>query len=454
MEFHPYQTILAIIVILGLAWICFKIVYSTPAGKWPFDTGKVKLPGPDRDQLEEGLFRFDLDMLLDKREELEKALAKVSLKEPAKAAEVCTNLRQFACRQKNIAALALAAALCRLCPEGLPDGEAHAREGELLHLTGNGEGHLLLGLSQLSLYAHFRPQHKDLARDAWRRAVEHFRLSGFAGHQDGMEAAALLCSCGHDLPFTPPESFQAYQPLLEASNTDAQEDFFYSLDDSADYLTMHLRLPFEAPNPAAPEALFWNVQLAEAGDPLAMHYLATLWTGTQPPDMARAEECYRRSMEAGNSSNAADALSKLYLTGSLPDETGQKTAICLIFSACEEWRRENGCPEGQSVTLSDDDLAQLKENDELGSEIGRRAKAQLDACKAEGEALHAQAKQRLQARKSLRQEETSRCLEAARQKLSALCELREDKQQHQRQPATAAPRTDGRETSRARPDKH
>lgn len=427
---NPLIFTLLVSAILGLIlFFIKKSITSTPSAEQPFFTGKLKLPGPARDRLEAAYFRRDLDMLLDKREEFEKTLAEFAYLGPQRTAQICTHLRQFACRRKNIAALALAAALCRLCPEDPPDGKPRARLEELLHLAGKGEGHFLLGLSNLCLYTYFCTQHKSLAQDAWRRAVEHFRHSGSAGSRDGMEAAALLCACGHDLPFTPPAGFQEYLPLLEASNVDVQKDFFWDLADLADGQSMHFLLPFAASNPAAPEALFWNLQLAEAGDPPAMHYLAVLCAGTASPGMARAEEWYRRSMEAGNTSNAAEALCKRYLAGELPDETGQKAAICLIFSACEEQCDEEDIPAGKSVKLTADDMAQLKESDELASEAGRRAWAQLDACKAEGEALHAQARRNLLAWGVREQEKTESCLDTARQKLSALCQHLESKPQ-------------------------
>lgn len=374
---------------------------------------------------EEDFRQFALDALLEKREDIYEAFSEGGLKGRKNVAKACERWRQYACRETCVPALALAAALCRLCPEDLPSGEPRARQEEILHLVGKGEGHFLLGLSNLCLYTYFCTQHKSLAQDAWRRAVEHFRCSGSAGSRDGMEAAALLCVCGHDLPFTPPESFQEYLPLLKTSNTDAQKTFYEDLpiytEDSDDGPSMHLYLPLDASSPSSREALFWNVQLAEAGDLLAMHYLATLCAGTEPPDMARAEVWYRRSMEAGNRSNAVDALRKLYLSGKLPDETGQKAAICLIFSACDEQCWEEDIPAGKSVKLTADDMAQLKESDELASEAGRRAWAQLDACKAKGEALHALARRNLLAWDARRRKETRSLLKESRQKLSALC---------------------------------
>lgn len=396
------------------------------------DGGKKKQPILPSSPREEDFRESALDALRDKREDIYDAFREGGLKGHENAAQACERWRQYACRQKSVAALALAAALSRLCPEDLPASELHARQKELLQLTGSGEGHFLLGISHLSLYEHFHPQHEDLAQDAWRRAVEHFRLSGSAGSRDGMEAAALICVCGHDLSFTPPASFQEYLPLLKASNTEAQETFYEDLElyiaDSDDYPAMHLHLPLDASSQSSREALFWNVQLAEAGDPLAMHYLATLYAGTELPNMERAEMWYRRSMEAGNRSSAADDLCRLYLSGALPDETGQKTATCLIFSACEElsedhdvYDEDEDAPAGRNVKLSADDMAQLKGYDGLAGEAGRRARAQLDACKAGGEALHAQARRNLLAWDARRRHEADSRLKTARQKLSVLC---------------------------------
>lgn len=457
-QVEPGFMVLCIVGILILGSILAAVMNRAPSGTTPLDTGKTKLPGPDRSPEEEDDFRFALDRQLNKREDLPKAFGQGGLKGRENAAEACRRWRQYACRKQSLSALALATALSRLCPEGLSADEAQARQEELISLTGEGEGHFLLGLSSIRLYAHFRPQDERTARDAWRQAVEHFRISGHAGHRDGMEAAALLCACGHDLPFTPPEDFQACLPLLKASNTDEQETFYWDLDmhlaESPDYPSMHLRLPFEAANPSAPEALFWDLQLAEAGDSLAMHYLATLWAGTEPPDRARAEDWYRRSMEAGNRADAADALAKCCLAGILPDETGRKTAICLIVSACDELCAAKKIPAGQGAKLSAANMAELKEYEELSGEAGQRVREQLDACKAEGEALHAQARRALQVWISRRQEENVRCLNAARQKLAALCEGLEDSRQPERETGTDAPAHDDRpHRSFARPDK-
>lgn len=445
-----------VIVLIVSSFLSAAITNAAAAGTSPVSAGKKKRPVPGSPE-DEDFREFALDALLEKREDIYDAFSDGGLKGRKNVAEACERWRQYACREKCVSALALAAALCRLCPEDLPSGEPQARQGELLYLAGTGEGHFLLGLGHLSLYAHFHPRHESLARDAWRRAVEHFRLSGSAGSREGMEAAALLSVCGHDLPFTPPESFQEYLPLLKTSNTADQETFYGDLDiyteDSDDGPSMHLYLPLDASSPSSREALFWNVRLAEAGDPLAMHYLATLYAGTEPPGMARAEVWYRRSMEAGNRSNAVDALHKLYLSGQLPDETGQKAAICLIFSACEEQCWEEDIPAGKSVKLTADDMAQLKGSNELASEVGRRAKAQLDACKAKGEALHAQARRNLLAWDARRRKETRSLLKASRQKLSVLCQNLERGKQPARQSATAAPRPDKRGPSRARPDK-
>ena len=420
------------------------------------DAGKKKQAIPPSIPQEEDFREFAIDALRDKREDIYDAFREGGLKGHENVAKTCERWRQYACCQKCVSALALAAALCRLCSEDLPASELHARQKELLQLTGSCEGHFLLGISHLSLYEHFHPQHEDLAQDAWRRAVEHFRLSGSAGSRDGMEAAALICVCGHDLSFTPPASFQEYLPLLKASNIEAQETFYEDLElyiaDSDDYPAMHLHLPLDASSPSSREALFWNVQLAEAGNPLAMHYLATLYAGTEPPNMERAEMWYRRSMEAGNRSSAADDLCRLYLSGAFPDETGQKTATCLIFSACEELyedhdsydddeEEEEDAPAGQRVELSADDMAQLKGYDGLAGEAGRRAKAQLDACKAGGEALHAQARRNLLAWDARRRAETDNLLQAARQKLSVLCQNLESEPRPRRRAV-------------ARPDKH
>ena len=405
--------ILFFAVVLMLGGVLGAVIANGARATPPFRTRKRKLPGPDRNADDEALFHFDLDELLDMREDIEIAFEKGGLKGRETVAEACRRWRQYACRQKSLSALALATALCRLCPEDMPASEVRARHEELLQLTGEGEGNFLLGLSHIRLYAHFHPKDERMARDAWRRAVEHVRRSGFAGHRNGMEAAALLCACGHDLPFTPPKSFQAYLPLLKASNTDAQRDFFDALElclgEEDISLIMPYQLPFEASNQAAPEAL-------------SMHYLATLCAGTASPGMTLAEEWYRRSMEAGNTSNAAEALCKRYLSGELPDETGKKAAICLIFSACEEQCYEEDIPDGQGVSLSAEKLTELKEREDLAGETGRRATAQLDACKAEGEALHAQARRNLLARRVREQEKTESCQDTARQKLSVLCQ--------------------------------
>ena len=99
-------------------------------------------------------------------------------------------------------------------------------------------------------------------------------------------------------------------------------------------------------------------------------------------------------------------------------------------------------------------MAELKEYEELSGEAGQRVREQLDACKAEGEALHAQARRALQVWISRRQEENARCLNAARQQLSDLCDSPEDSRQTERETGTDAPAHDDRpHRSFARPDK-
>lgn len=127
---------------------------------------------------------------------------------------------------------------------------------------------------------------------------------------------------------------------------------------------------------------------------------------------------------------------------------------CLIVSACTEQCDEEDIPDGQGVRLSAERLAELKEREELAGETGRRAAAQLEACKAEGEALHARAGRNLLTRAADRQEESACRLNAARQKLSDLCRRPEGGQEPGPQSATAAPaRTDRPRRPFARPDK-
>ena len=181
----------------------------------------------------------------------------------------------------------LAAALSRLCPEAPPNGKPQARLRNSSIWRAMVRGISSSGSVTLSLYEHFHPQHEDLAQDAWRRRSNTSGSAAPSGAGTAWRPPALLCVCGHDLPFTPPKNFQEYLPLLKASNIKAQKTFYEDLElcieDSDDSPAMHLYLPLDASSPSSREALFWNVQLAEAGDLLAMHYLATLYAGTEPP---------------------------------------------------------------------------------------------------------------------------------------------------------------------------
>ena len=118
------------------------------------DGGKKKQPILPSSPREEDFRESALDALRDKREDIYDAFREGGLKGHENAAQACERWRQYACRQKSVAALALAAALSRLCPEAPPNGKPQARLEELLHLAGNGEGHFLLGISHLSLYEH------------------------------------------------------------------------------------------------------------------------------------------------------------------------------------------------------------------------------------------------------------------------------------------------------------
>lgn len=285
-----------------------------------------------------------LDALLATRLDLAPTFEDAKLKDPARVTEALTRWRGLIRLQYNVHAVGVTAAVCRLLPDDLPSDEADFWQAQLFCLLGEGEGCYLLGLSDLLLYLQFQQSHEDVALDAWRQAVEHFRRGGSAGHAGCMEGARLLAFIGHDVPFSRPEDFQE---------------------------------PLPATGPAgdlAPEAFYWRWRLAEAGDSRHAYALARLHQQAEPADVARAAYWYRKALEDGEFSAARD-LFQLYRDGNLPDETGREGAICLsLFTLWDQKLTE----------LSPQVAARLEKTG--GEGIG----PQVAACKTAGENLFQQ----------------------------------------------------------------
>ena len=331
------------------------------------------------DDKDQGL-RAELAHLLRKREELELAFmlgGLLRLATPLEAffagrtmllddvKEAGRRWFSLACRRNNVYAAALAAALCRLRPKDFPADEAAFRQEDFLGLLDEGEGHFLLGLSCLRLYDPFRRQARDTALTAWRQAVEHFRHSAAAGHEDGMEAALLLARIGHDVPFTPPGKLP--QPL--------------HADDP------HL------------ETLYWCYRLAEAGGGFAAFLLGTQYLQRTAPDMAQAEHWLRRAMEAGEY-RAAHTLYKNYRNGNFPDGTGQKAAIALMFFSHHTGKEMTEA----AVPASDDRMRRL-----------------FAACEEEGTAFYHSVMKKRRSKLDAAGERTLHRLALAAKRLPALC---------------------------------
>ena len=337
----------------------------------------VELPDFARAKDKDQSLRTELAALLRKRWELELAFmlgGLLRLVTPLEAffagrdtllddkAEAGERWRSLACRNKNIYAAALAAALFRLCPKEFPAGEADVWQKGVLGLLDEGEGHFLLGLSYLRLYDPFFVQARDTALTAWRQAVGHFRRSAAAGHAEGMEAAFLLARIGHDMPFTPParlpKALHADDPQLETR--------------------------------------YWCHRLAETGGGFAAFMLGTHYLQRKTPDMARAEHWLRRAMETGEH-RAARILFENYRDGNFPDITGKNAALSLIFLTCHA-EKENA--KGAAEPAPDERMRRLiaafrEEGTAFYHSVMERRRRTLDAAKERSQCCLAQAAERL-----------------------------------------------------------
>lgn len=303
----------------------------------------------------EEVCREQLDALLQTRPDLAFAMSLGELCDPTHAMDACLRIR----RQLPSLSIPITAAVCRLLSQELPDGEADFWQTQTFFLLGEGEGCYRIGLSDLLLYIRFHQTHEDVALNAWRQAVEHFRRGGSAGHADCMEGAHLLAVIGHDVPFALPEDVQ--DPLPTPDPDDRRET----------------------------ESFYWCLRLAKAGDSGQALALARAYRRSRPVDRVHAEYWYHAALKGGNSL-AGKELFQLYRDGEFTDETGRNSAVCLLVATLLSRKAEK---------LSARDMAQLEQ------EGGKRIGPQLAACKAEGEALARRFRTAAQKRNAARQRE-------------------------------------------------
>lgn len=316
--------------------------------------GAAATPPPSREEV----WREQLEALLQTRPDLAFAVSLGEVHDPAHAVEACHRIR----RQLPSLSIPITAAVCRLLSQELPDGEADFWQTQTFFLLGEGEGCYRIGLSDLLLYIRFLQTHEDVALNAWRQAVEHFRRGGSVGHVDCMEGARLLAVIGHDVPFALPVGWQH-------------------------------AIPTEGPGgDLGPEVFYWYGRLAETGDSRYARFMARHCREATPADWAGAAYWLRKALEGGDFL-AAGELFQLYREEKLPDETGREGAICLIvFTLWPQWADE----------LSDEDVARLE------AAGGERIGPQVAACQAEGEALCRQLRTAANGRATARQRERDR----------------------------------------------
>ena len=121
----------------------------------PFAEGEVRFPAFARTRDKGGSLCKEIVLLLRKRDDLGKIWKQGALMRGSTVIGAADRWFQAVCREKNVYAAALLAALCRLCPEELPEDEADFWHGGVLRLLDTGEGYFLLGLSSLYLYVSF-----------------------------------------------------------------------------------------------------------------------------------------------------------------------------------------------------------------------------------------------------------------------------------------------------------
>lgn len=352
----------------------------------PLERGEVAFPPFAHTQDPDGNLHAKLADLLELRPELETTFMQGGLTGGGNVVGAGERWRWAACRQKNIYAVPLTAALCRLCPDGLPDGEADFWQKGVLDLFDEGEGHFLLGLSYLRLYKPFHEDHANVAQEAWRQAVVHFRRSAAAGYRKGIDAALLMAEIGHDLPFTPPAELPEPLPVV-----DEEED-------------------------GNAEVMYWSYRAAEAGS-IGANVLGVQYLKQPPPDMARAEYWLRQAMERGDYM-AARILFDNYQNGNFPDETEKNAALCMIFFIYQygllELKRD----------ITDEELANAEDDLELDAHVRRL----IATHKTEGRELHARIMQGVHAKFEDADKQLEHQLEQAREKLPALCRKAEERQ--------------------------
>lgn len=377
----------------------------------PFERGTVELPAFAHTRDEDKCLRKELGALLRRRRGLEKTWEQGAFMRGNTVVGAGERWIQAACQQKNVYAAALAAALCRLFPEDLPDDEADFWQNGFLNLMDEGEGQFLLGLSYLYLYETLAADVEIVTPDAWRRAVEHLRRSAAAGHAGGMEVACLLARIGHDLPFTPPAPLPEPLPVLRKNRLKNEE------------------LP--------PEALYWRYRLAESEHAFA-RLLGMQYLGQKRPDKARAERWLRRAVEYGDHL-AAYTLFENYHNGRFPDKAGRNAAIYYI------------CFVGQKGFQYFGRLLTLDEVKEVAARqpLDDSARSKLDAHWTEGMAFHKSLLEANRKRQRDAEERLARCYAQAREKLAVLSEQAVERLL----PRAAAPRKGAPRRSFARSDK-
>lgn len=350
----------------------------------PFQRGTVELPAFAHTRDEDKCLRKELAALLRRRRGLEKTWEQGALMRGSSVLAAGDRWILAVGQQKNVYAAALTAALCRLCPEGLPDDEADFWQQGFLSLMDEGEGHFLLGLSYLYLYETLAADDEAVTPDAWLRAIEHFRRSAAASHADGMAAACLLARIGHDLPFTPPAPLPEPLPVLRKNRLKNEE--------------------------LAPEALYWRYRLAEY-EPSFARMLGMQYLDQKRPGKARAEHWLRQAVEYGDHL-AAYTLFENYHNGKFPDTDGRNAAIYYICFIAQKGFQYFGRP----LTLDEVQETAAKQP------LDDSARSKLAAHWAEGMAFHRSLLEANRKRHAAAEERLARCYAQAREKLAALNE--------------------------------
>lgn len=380
-----FLSLLLFLVFVGVSFYLKTKLDRTVEAKMetPLERGEVTFPPFAHTQDPDGKLHAELADLLALRPELETTFTQGGLTGGGNVVGAGERWRWAACRQKNIYAVPLTAALCRLCPDGLPDGEADFWQKGALDLFDESEGHFLLGLSYLRLYEPFHKNYAGVAQEAWRQAVVHFRRSAATGYLQGIDAALLMADIGHDLPFTPPAELPEPLPLCGEKE----------------------------------EVLYWRYRAAEAGS-IGANILGVQYLQQPTPNMARAEYWLRQAMERGDYM-AARILFDNYQNGNFPDETEKNAALCMIFFICQcgllEFMRD----------ITDEEL----ENAEEELELDAHMRQLIATYKTEGRELHSRIIENVHAKYQDADKRLEQQCAQAREKLPALCRKAEERQQ-------------------------